>query len=129
MTAGFNLVCNIWRFTTNDDAVGGALPSGTVIYPNAELRMSSMKPTQALLEQGLETPHLYMACISPTYIPTGTFELFANYQVEIINPPISEHYHKFFVIIGPRPASMSDPRKYWMATLRRLETANSNLLQ
>lgn len=129
MTAGLNLKVNIWRFTFANDAVGGAMPSGTVLYTGAEARISPLKPTLALLEQGLETPTLFTAVIAPTYLSAGTFVLNQNYQVEVTSPPISEYYNKKFVIIGVQPAAQNDPRKYWLVTLRREVIANQNNLQ
>lgn len=128
MTAGLNLRGDVWTFTHNNSPVGGAMPTGTITYRNAELRISPNKPTLALLEQGLETPRIYSGVLSPT-ASASTFSLTENQQIQITWPPISEHYLKFFVVIGVQPASMQDARKYWLITLRRLETANSNLNQ
>ena len=55
MVAGLNLVCRVWDFTyPNDDDVGGALPSGTVLHERVDARIQQNRPTQALLEQGIE---------------------------------------------------------------------------
>lgn len=126
MTAGLNLIGNIIRFTASnrDDAVGGAVPTGTAVYLNVAGRISSKKPTQALLEQGLETPEIFTAVLSP-----GNINLQHNDQYIVTSPPISRHYQKQFVIIGIQASSMIDSRNYILVTLRRFETAHSNLLQ
>ena len=130
--AGLNLKGRVWRFTAknNDDSVGGAVPTGTVMYEPVWSRIRSEKPTLALLEQGLETPELFTATLSYTaYSPTGAFDVLHNDQYEVTHPPISIHYGKRFVIIGIRPVSYNDDRRFLQVTLRREETANSNLLQ
>lgn len=132
MTAGFNNTGRIWRFTasTNNDDQGGAVPTGTVLYSPVFSRIASEKPTLALLEQGLETPEIFRAELSYIgYSPTGTFDVQHNDQYEVTAPRISPFYQKRFVVIGIQHVSFNDERKYLRVTLRRLETANSNLLQ
>lgn len=132
MTAGFNNTGRIWRFTAdmNNDAVGGAVPTGTVLYTPVFSRIASEKPTLALLEQGLETPEIFRAELSyVSYSPTGTFDVQHNDQYEIIYPPVSPYYNLRFVIIGTQHVSFNDDRKYLRVTMRRLVTANNGLLQ
>jgi len=128
MTAGLNLQGNIIKFTYADDEVGGAVPSGTVVYTPVFARISAMKPTQVLLEQGLETPEIYSGILSYSP-PTGTFYVEQNFQYEVTWPPISSYYGKKFVIIGIQPTPYDDQRRYLLVTMRRLEVANSNNLQ
>lgn len=127
MTAGFNNTGRIWRFTasaTNDDQ-GGAVPTGTVLYTPVFARIASVKPTIALLEQGLETPEIFTAEMS--YV--NNLDVEHNDQYEVTSPPISPFYQKRFVIIGIRHTSYNDQRRFLQVTMRRLETANPNLLQ
>ena len=128
MSAGLNLQGNIIKFSYADDDQGGAVPSGSVVYSPVFARISAMKPTQLLLEQGLETPEIYSGILSYSP-PTGTFIVEQNYQYQVTWPPISSYYQKKFVIIGVQNPSFNDPRKYLLVTLRRLEQANSNDLQ
>lgn len=124
MTAGLDLLCKIVRITDQpDDAIGGAQPSGTVVYENVPCRLTSRKPTQVLLEQGLETPTLFTAIIVPQ-----TLDVDQNDQIEITWPQQSFHYGHRFVILGIRIPSMSDGRGFLVLTLRRFEKAHSNLL-
>jgi hypothetical protein len=131
MVALLNLRGRVWRFTTpKDDAIGGAVPTGTVLYTPVFSRISSAKPTMALLEQGLETPEIFTGYLSYTmYSPTGTFDVQHNDQYEVTYPPVSQFYGKRFVIIGVQHQSFDDNRRFLRVTMRRLETANSNLLQ
>lgn len=132
MTAGLNIVGRIWRFTSrnNDDDQGGAVPTGTVLYSPVYSHITSKEPTLALLEQGLETPTIFSALMSYTqFSPTGSFDVQHNDQYEVTYPPISPYYQKRFVIIGVQPPPMNDARRFLIVTMRRLETANDNLLQ
>jgi hypothetical protein len=125
MTAGMNLTGNIIRFDNKtDDEVGGSVPTGTVIYSNVYGRISARKPTQALLEQGLEVPEIFTGVLSP-----GNINIRANDQYEVVSPVISNYYQKRFVIIGVQYSSMGDPRQYLIVTMRRFEIAHNNLLQ
>jgi hypothetical protein len=125
MPAGLNLFGRIWRLTdAEDDSVGGAVPTGTVIYDSVFARVSSTKPTQALLDQGLETVEIFTGVLSP-----AGMLLQHNDQLEILSPNSSRHYDKRFVIIGLQPSSMEDDRRFMVVTMRRLEKAHSNLLQ
>ena len=64
MTAGLNLVVRVWDYKYNlgegDDSVGGSQPSGTVLHNQIDARIQSQKPTQALLEQGLEDISMFV---------------------------------------------------------------------
>ena len=125
MPAGLNLIGNIWRFSdVTDDEVGGAVPTGTILYSNVYGRISAKKPTQALLEQGLETPEIFTAVLLP-----GNIKIQPNDQYEVTSPPISSYYQKRFVIIGIQFSSMTDPRQYLLVTMRRFEIAHRNVLQ
>jgi hypothetical protein len=129
--SGLNIKGRVWRFSTpTDDSVGGAVPTGTVLYEPVFSRIRSEKPTLALLEQGLETPEIFTALLAySAFSITGSFNVQHNDQYEVTEPAISQHYGKRFVIIGIRPTSYADNRQFLQVTLRRYETANSNLLQ
>lgn len=125
MPAGMNVRARIWRFSTpTDDVVGGAVPTGTVVYDPVFCRILDKKPTQALLEQGLETPSLYDAVLEPSDI-----ELKENDQLEVMSPPISIYYQHRFVIIGVHPTSFIGRHHFIALTLRRFEQAHGDLHQ
>ncbi len=122
MPAGMNSQGRIWRFSHNpDDEVGGAQPSGTVVYDPIFMRIQAEQPTQALLEQGLEIPMLYTAVALP-----GDIVVEQNDQVEVTGPPISRYLGKKFVVITPQYSSMFDARQYVVLTLRRFDVAHGN---
>lgn len=124
MTAGLYITCSIIRFNYTDDIVGGALPSGTVIYSNVSARIQAEQPTQALLEQGLETPTIFNAIVSPISMPIKH-----NDQLKVTAPAVSPFYNEIFRVIGVQQSTMADPRAFTILTLRRIENTFPNLLQ
>jgi len=120
MVAGLNLCGRVWDYNyPQDDEIGGALPSGTVIYENIELRIQSMKPTQPILEQGIEAIRLFTGMIHPQ-----TLDIENNNEIEITAPSSSNYYGDKFRILGdPQRTSVhgSDSRGYILVTLRRIE--------
>jgi hypothetical protein len=125
MTAGLIHTGRIWRFSyPADDSVGGALPTGTVLYEPVFARIFTEKPTLALLEQGLETPELFSAVLEP-----GDISLNHNDQYEVTAPNISPYKNFKFVVISIQTPSMLDGRKYVRVVMRRFVIAHSNNLQ
>ena len=124
MTAGLLHIGKIIRFSYQDDSVGGALPSGTVLYEPVYARIFREKPTLALLEQGLETPALYSAILEP-----GRIRIRNNDQFEVTAPFMSQYLGLKFVIISDPQPSMQDSRSYWKVVMRRFEIAHSNNLE
>lgn len=127
MPAGLNQVCRLIRFSyPSDDTVGGAVPSGTVLYSNLDVRISAQKPTQALLEQGLQVPTLYHAMIFE-----GNIAIEINDQIEVTNPPMGWFYGKKFRVIGLQRSSNHpyQDRNQIKLILKRWEASHSNDLQ
>lgn len=125
MIAGVNSKGRIWTFTYNDDDQGGALPTGTILYDPVFARISEKRSTQALLEQGLETPSIFDALVEP-----GSMQLESNMVYEDNYYPASPYYGKKFVIIGVHLPSLNDTqRRYIALTLRRFDVAHRESLQ
>lgn len=123
--AGLNLQLEVIRITDLvDDTIGGASPSGTVVYPQVYGRMKANKPTQAILEQGLSTPTIFTLVVSP-----GDIDVRFNDQVQVTFPLLSPYYGQRFIVIGIQRSGMTDVRQFQILTLRRIERANANLLQ
>ena len=124
MSAGLNSKGRIWSFTYADDSQGGAVPSGTILYENVYARISEKKSTQALLEQGLETPTLLDVIFLPGYM-----QLQSNYVYEDLLPA-SPYYNQKFVLVGVHQPSLNDRgRKYVAGTMRRFDQAHIENLQ
>lgn len=126
--AGYDLVSQIWRFTEspNDDDIGGARPSGTILYQNVATRIAALKPTQVILEQGIEVPNLFEAQVFP-----ATMQIIHNDQLEVTLPVNSKFYNKRFRVIGIRDVSThaSNSRNFITLTLRRVERSIQNVYQ
>lgn len=125
--AGLNQVARLIRFSyPTDDAAGGAVPSGTVVYENLLVRIKSEEPTQALLEQGLQTPTIYTGLLF-----AGNITIEHNDQLEIVAPMGSWFYEKKFRVIGVQRSSNhpAQDRNQIRVTMRRYEESHSNNLQ
>ena len=124
MSAGLNLVGRVWSFSYPvDDSVGGALPSGTILHDKIDLRIEANKPTQALLEQGIEDISTFSGFLSP-----HTLLIKNNNEIEITAPANSVHYGKFYRVMGdPQVMSLhaSDSRGYLFVSLKRVEKSRS----
>lgn len=127
MPAGVNIEGRLWRYTTlEDDNVGGATPTGTVIKQPVFARFGQMKASQVLLEQGLEIPDMYQAML----MYTGEFlDIRHNDQFEVTHPPISPFYNKRFRIVGYRQSSHPDGRRFVEVTMRRHDMSRTEGLQ
>lgn len=124
--AGLNRVCEVIRFTNDeDDSVGGATPTGTVVYQGLGLRIKSEEPTLVLLEQGLQTPTMFSAHLFP-----GLITIEHNDQIRITAPTNDFFYNKKFRVMGiQRSSNISQDRNFIRITLKRWEESVSNAVQ
>jgi len=120
MTTGLNLRVSIWRMTTtsSDDAVGWAMVTGTVVHENVEGRLSQSRPSQIVLEQGLEADTIWTCRIRP-----ASLVIYERDEVEVTRPPLHPHLNDRFRIRGVRRTSMHprDGRGFIDLTLSRIE--------
>jgi hypothetical protein len=127
MPSGLNQVCNIIRFSyPQDDAVGGAVPSGTVLYSNLDIRIASEKPVMAIVQQGIQTEESYSALLFE-----GNVDIRHNDQIEVILPVIGWFYGKKFRVVGIQRSS-SHPyqeRNQIRLTLKRSDESHGNSYQ
>ena len=127
MPSGLNQVCRVIRFSyPQDDQVGGAVPSGTVLYNFLDIRIESQKPTMALEEQGVQTIKLFSAMLFE-----GNVTIEENDQIEVILPAFGWFYQKKFRVIGVQRDS-SHPyleRNQIKLTLRRWELSHAEVYQ
>lgn len=124
--AGLNRVAELTTFSyPSDDSVGGAQPSGTVLYQNLIVRIKSEEPTLALLEQGLQTPTIYTA-----HVFAGNIDIKHNDQIRFTAPVNDWFYNKKFRVIGiQRSSNVSQDRNFIRVTLRRFEESHADSLQ
>jgi len=124
MTAGMNLKVNVWRMSTqDDDVVGGASISGSVIYSNVAARMEAEEPEQVLLQQGYQTLRTFGMTIMP-----GTLAIKERDEIEITAPYNHQFLNDRFRVVGIRYSSMnpSDRRNYLILNLIRSVEAHAN---
>ena len=127
MPAGLNRICSLITFSyPSDDSVGGAVPSGTVIYQNLNIRIEPMKPSQVLLEQGVQVGALYNAMLF-----AGNVDIKHNDQILFTAPQTDWYYGKKFRVIGVmrssgHPALDSNQVK---VVVKRWEESHANDIQ
>ena len=120
MPAGLNQLCEVWDFNyPADDEIGGAVPSGTMLYENIPCRIQQNRPTQALLEQGIVGINTFVALIGDS-----TLDIENNNELRITAPINSPYYNKYFRVLGdPDRTSVhpSDSRGCLLVNLQRVE--------
>lgn len=117
MTAGFNLRVKFIRYIyQNDDEVGGAVPSGTVLHESVAGRIQASPPVGELVQQGLETNKTM----------TGVFEQVSDLrefdECEVIAPighPYLGMMFRIHTVQYPNNHPQ-DRRNYILATLTRV---------
>jgi len=124
MTTGLNIKLTVWRMSTvlGDDAVGGAISTGTPLYTDIRARMEEQRPSQIVLEQGLETDQIWTCVVRP---PTMTVR--ERDEVEITFPPEHEYLGDRFRIRGIQRTGLHprDRRGFLSLTLSRIEESRS----
>lgn len=121
--AGLNCRIDIWRVGYgDDDAVGGAMVTGTVQYQNILARVQPSPPEQLLLQQGLETERTFRATIVP-----GTLTIYERDEIEVVQPTDHAYYGDRFRVIGIQISDLNrrDPRNYMILHLSRSVRAHS----
>lgn len=120
--AGYTQVGKIYRYEQlEDDSIGGSVPTGTVSNEFVNLRISTIEPTMALLEQGLETPHFYRSAVS-----ASGMSIRENDEIEVILPVTSWYFGYRFRVISVQRASLrpEDPRSQAIVVMKRLDIAH-----
>lgn len=122
MSAGKNQLVRVIRYSyPQDDSIGGSVPSGTVIHDSVLVRIKPIRPTMALLEQGLETIKLFETSLS--YVAKDVKE---TDELIVYEPVDSEYFNQSFRVISVRHPSLrpNDPRSDLSVVIRRREEAH-----
>lgn len=118
MTAGLNIKVDVWRMTVNqDDVVGGAEVTGTVAYQDIAARLTLRRPSQMLLEQGLETEK-----IGDLLLQGHDLTVYERDEIQIAWPLTHEFYGDRFRILGVQPSSRRaryGPKQYTVSRIVR----------
>jgi len=124
MIAGATSQFSIWRISevVGDDVVGGALITGTPLHTRVRGRIESLKPTQLLLEQGLEYQRLWKVAIQPS-----TLDVRERDELEITHPAAHRFFGERFRILAIEHSGMhpGDPRNFLQLTVRHVDFARS----
>ena len=98
MTAGSNIFVNIWRkVNDDDDTVGGASDTESLVYEAYPARMQADVEEQLYLEQGLETVRTFTAILVP-----GTLSIYERDELEVVKPYNHPYVDKRFRVITIR---------------------------
>jgi selenophosphate synthase len=122
MPAGYNAIAKILRYDyRDDDDIGGASPSGTVLLDSIWCRIEPIEPTMALLEQGLETVKLFR-----TTLDYNAKNVKENDELVVTAPIGSIYRDKAFRLISIQHSSLraDDPRSHVLVVMRRRDEAH-----
>jgi hypothetical protein len=90
---GLVVIFDIHRITFQDDDVGGAVLTGTVIASSVRGHLNVLNPSQMSLEQGLEVPRLADVLIRPR---AGSLTIFERDQLQIVGPAGHPNLNEFW---------------------------------
>lgn len=120
MTAGLRLQVRLHSIVQEaDDDVGGSIVSGTVSYDAIPAAVEYLKPSQLLLEQGVELKRMARVLVQP-----GSLTILERDELEVVGPPGHEDLGRFFrvVSVGRTGLSPNDPRaRNLLLTCERFE--------
>lgn len=116
MLQGMNARCSIYRTSTTDDAIGGAVPTRALVYSNRPCRVSSVRPSLAAREMGMETRKLYNVVLQP-----ADLDVRENDEFYLTSPTAHELFQVYIQIDGVQIDSIhpNDPRRHIELTLGR----------
>ncbi len=121
MVAGTNIRVDVWRMTEDtDDSVGGAVITGSVVYPGLRAAITPRRPTQAALEQGLEVDSIYDFISKQRGIT-----LYERDEVEVVCPVAHPFYGLRFRIVGVQISRRHGRSGHQHATLSRIRESRS----
>lgn len=115
--AGYNTQVQIIRYTAqDDDPVGGALLTGTVVYEYVRARIEANPQDELFLQQGLETIKTFNALVIP-----GTLDIRERDELEIVAPEYHPYYGVHFRILSVQRSSMDlrNPNVYTRLSMVR----------
>jgi hypothetical protein len=103
MTAGLRQVVNVTRLTqAADDAIGGAIYTGTCVYERLPAQIVERMPSHAALEQGYEVSAIF-DCTIPAMRFGKMVTIFERDQIALSNPRHDDpFYNKNFRVTGFR---------------------------
>ena len=127
MPTGLNCLVDIIRLVYgNDDEVGGAYPTGTVLHHSITARIDEEPTNTMFLQQGLETKKIF----------SGMFwghELAFREQdeVEVVSPPNHEYFGKRVRILSKNSSANhpAEKRNVFIVKLERSQISHGEPYQ
>jgi len=126
MAGGLNLRVDVWRMTTgDDDTVGGASITGTVVYSGYPMRIQAAEEEQLFLEQGMETVRVFTGVAQMRGADTVFYE---RDELEVVFPYNHPYADDRFRIISMRYSDLQpgDPRANVIMKLSRSVRAHGS---
>ena len=104
MTTGLRQKINVTRLTqASDDAIGGAIYTGSCVYDNLPAQVIQRMPSQTALEQGLEVQAVF-DCTVPAKRFNKLITIYHRDQITIKHPSGDPFHDKNFRVTGIRPS-------------------------
>lgn len=124
---GLTVVFDLHRITWQDDDVGGAVQTGTVLGSNLRGIINVRNPSQLALEQGLETPVLADVIIRGC---PPSITIIESDQVEIVAPSNHPFFGERWRVEGVSntPMHPSNRRTFVKLLVSRAERSRSEAL-
>ncbi len=117
MVAGLNINVRVWQMNNApDDAVGGAMITGTVLFNSVRARLTARRPSQMSLEAGLETDKFFdlvLGCDARGVVERD--------EIEFIFPLDHPYFAERFRIMGIQLDGRRRPYGNTQMTLSRIE--------
>lgn len=96
MTAGMRLRVTVHSISqAADDEVGGAVHTGTAAITSIPAAIEYLKPSQMLLEQGLETKRMARVMVQP-----GSLTIYERDELELVGPLGHEDIGNLFRVVS-----------------------------
>lgn len=121
MAAGANLKISIYKQTMDsDDAVGGAMITGTNLFVDIPARMNSRMPSQVSMEAGLEVTRIFDITMYGHRDKVNERD-----EIEVTWPLDSPYYGERFRVIGLQFDGRRSRYAHTNMTLRRIERSRA----
>ena len=122
---GFNLRLEVIRIGyADDDEVGGAVTTGTVVYENIRGRLEAeiLKDELLMLNPGLETDRVFRLTMQP-----GRLDIRERDFMRITSPVNHIYFNEDLRVLKVNYSNFipADPRDYMILTLSRSERAHT----
>lgn len=123
MTAGLNVKINVYSMDNlDDDSIGGAILTGTLVGQSLPCRFEQAKPNYLLMQQGIEISKIWTVVLKPY-----DTDIIERDEIEIVYPVNHPYYGERFRVKTKEYSSHhpSDPRGYLILYVGRREHAHS----